>query len=48
MGMSAQMTGNQFDIRVLTGMKSFNVKGKKTETKASFHFLIHVVIFGIQ
>lgn len=27
MGISATKTGNNFDIKVLTGMKSFNVKG---------------------
>jgi hypothetical protein len=30
LGISASKTGNNFDIKVLTGMKSFNVKGTQT------------------
>ncbi len=33
MGISATKTGNNFDIKVLTGMKSFNVKGTQTGNK---------------
>lgn len=30
LGISATKTGNNFDVKVLTGMKSFNVKGTQT------------------
>ncbi len=33
MGISATKTGNNFNIKVLTGMKSFNVKGTQTGNK---------------
>ncbi|CAF1402787.1 unnamed protein product, partial [Rotaria sordida] len=33
LGVSATKTGNQFDIKVLTGMKSFTVKGTQTGNK---------------
>ena len=33
LGISATKTGNNFDIKVLTGMKSFNVKGTQTDNK---------------
>ncbi|CAF1498906.1 unnamed protein product [Rotaria sp. Silwood1] len=33
LGVSATKTGNKFDIRVLTGMKSFTVKGTQTGNK---------------
>ena len=33
LGISATKTGNNFDIKVLTGMKSFNVKGTQTGNK---------------
>ncbi len=33
MGISATKTGNNFDIKVLTGMKSFNVKGTQMGNK---------------
>lgn len=33
MGISATKTGNNFDVKVLTGMKSFNVKGTQTGNK---------------
>jgi hypothetical protein len=33
LGVSATKTGNTFDIKVLTGMKSFNVKGTQTGNK---------------
>lgn len=33
LGISASKTGNNFDIKVLTGMKSFNVKGTKNGDK---------------
>jgi len=33
LGISATKTGNNFNIKVLTGMKSFNVKGTQTGNK---------------
>ena len=33
LGISATKTGSNFDIKVLTGMKSFNVKGTQTGNK---------------
>jgi hypothetical protein len=38
LGITATKTGNTFDIKVLTGLKSFKVKGKKTNY--NFLFLI--------
>jgi hypothetical protein len=35
LGISATKTGNNFDIKVLTGMKSFNVKGAQTGNRFS-------------
>jgi hypothetical protein len=40
LGLSATKTGNNFDIKVLTGMKSFHVKGMKNKHSFFSHNFI--------